>query len=145
MQSFLRGAEKGTPKQLGSAVLNGRPRLFSEQCLRRRRLRGKSRVPAKELLLNLQRDSMQPSLGSVRPLRVLTDFCLKLPYSVFGGAKLSRQLVSHFDGVLVICLGITRRPVEQPQDCLACPVKWIARFRPDVRFWCKRNDCLGCN
>jgi MFS family permease len=76
---------------------------------------------------------MQPSLGSICPVLMVPDVCFKLPYSVFGGAKLSRQLVSHFDGLLVICLSITRRPVEQPQDCLACPVKWVARFRPDVR------------
>ena len=71
-------------------------------------------VPAKEFLLNLYRDLMQPSLGSIRPLLVVPGVCLKLPYSVFGGAKLSRQLVSHFDGLLVVCLSITRRPVEQP-------------------------------
>ena len=70
---------------------------------------------------------MQPSLGSIRPLLVMADACLKFPYPVFSGAKLSRQLVSHFDGLLVICLSITGRPVKQAQDCLACPVKWVAR------------------
>jgi hypothetical protein len=119
--------------------------LIAKKRLRRRWLRGPTIVPAKEFLLNLYRDLMQPSLSPVCPVLVMPGRCLKLPYSVFGGAKLSRQLVSHFDGLLVICLSITRRPVEQPQDCLACPVKWIARFRPDVRFWCKRNDCLCCN
>ena len=89
-------------------------------------------VPAKEFLLNLYRDLIQPSLGPIRPLLVMPGFCLKLPYPIFGAAKLSGQLVSHFDGLLVICLSITRRLVEQPQNCLACPVKWIARFRPDV-------------
>jgi hypothetical protein len=104
--------------------------------------RGATIVPAKEFLLNLYRDLIQPSLSPVCPVLVMPDRCLKFSYPVFSGAKLSRQLVSHFDGVLVICLSVTRRPVEQPQDCLACPVKWIARFRPDVRFWCKRNDCV---
>jgi len=62
-------------------------------------------VPAKEFLLNLYRNLMQSSLGSIRPLLVVPGVCLNLPYSVFGGAKLSRQLVSHFDGLLVVCLG----------------------------------------
>jgi hypothetical protein len=89
MQSFLRGAEKGTPEQLGSAVLNGRPRLFSEQCLRRRWLRGTSRLSANELLLNLQRDSRQPLLGAVRSLLVVPGVGIKLSYPVFSGSKLS--------------------------------------------------------
>ena len=64
-------------------------RLFSEKCLGRRWLRGTTILPAKEFLLNLHRDLMQPSLGSIRPLRVLADFCLKLSYPVFSTSKLS--------------------------------------------------------
>jgi hypothetical protein len=38
-------------------------------------LRGTTIIPTKEFLLNLHRDLMQPSLGSIRPLRVLADLC----------------------------------------------------------------------
>jgi hypothetical protein len=95
--------------------------LAAQKRLGRRWLRGATIVPAKEFLLNLYRDLIQPSLSPVCPVLVMPDRCLKFSYPVFSGAKLSRQLVSHFDGVLVICLSVTRRPVEQPQDCLACP------------------------
>ena len=46
-------------------------------------------VPAKEPLLNLHRDSMQPFLGSVRSLLVVPDVGLKLSYPVFSGPELS--------------------------------------------------------
>ena len=52
--------------------------------------------------------------------------------------------MSHFDGLPVICLGISSGPVKQPQNGLGCPVKWIASFWLGVRFWCERNDCLSC-
>jgi hypothetical protein len=45
--------------------------LAAQKRLRRRWLRGPTVVPAKEPLLNLDRDSMQPLLGSVRPLLVV--------------------------------------------------------------------------
>jgi hypothetical protein len=43
-----------------------------------------------ELLLNLQRDSMQPLFGSVRSLLVVPEVGLKLFYPLFGGAELTR-------------------------------------------------------
>ena len=46
-------------------------------------------VPAKEFLLNLYRDLIQPPLGPICPIVVIADFCVKLPYPVFGAAKLS--------------------------------------------------------
>jgi hypothetical protein len=41
--------------------------------------------------------------------------------------------MSHFDGLLIICLSSSGRPVKQAQNCLAC-VKLIASLRPDVCF-----------
>jgi hypothetical protein len=71
---------------------------------------------------------------------MVPDLCLKLPYSVFSGPELSGQLMSRRESMLVLCLGIIGRAVNQPQNGLGCPVKWVASFRLDVRFWCKRND-----
>jgi hypothetical protein len=36
--------------------------------------------------------------------------------------------------------------VNEPQNGLGCPVKWVASFRHrlDVRFWRKRNDRVCC-
>ena len=46
-------------------------------------------LPAKAFLLTLHRDLMQPSLGSIRPVLLLVDFCLELSYPVFSTSKLS--------------------------------------------------------
>jgi len=58
---------------------------------------------------------MQPSLGSIRPVRVLADYCLKLSYPVFSGPELSGYLMGHRESLLVLCLGISGCPMEQPQ------------------------------
>jgi hypothetical protein len=79
-------------------------------------------------LLNLYRDLIQPSLGSVCPLLVMPHVCLKLPYSVLSGPELTGQLMSHRESLLVLCLGIIGRAVNQPQNGLGCPVKWVASF-----------------
>jgi hypothetical protein len=63
--------------------------LIAKKRLRRRWLRVATVVPAKEFLLNLYRDLMQPSLGSIRPLLVVPGVCLKLSYPVFSTSKLS--------------------------------------------------------
>ena len=54
--------------------------------------------------------------------------------------------MSHRESLLVLCLGIIGRTVDQPQNGLGYPVKWVVTsFRLDVQFWCKRNDRLCCN
>jgi hypothetical protein len=46
--------------------------------------------PPEELLLDLNRDLMQPSLGPLRPVLIMPGISLKLSYPIFSGAKLSR-------------------------------------------------------
>ena len=107
-------------------------------------MRGTSFGPPKELLLDLNRDLIQPPFGPLCPFLMVPGMGLKLSYPIFSGAKLSRSLARHFDSLLVICLGIGSGTVKQPQNGLGCPVKWIASFWLGVRFWCERNDCLSC-
>jgi hypothetical protein len=118
-----------------------------QKCLWWRWLRLTTIVPAKKQLLNLYRDLIQPSLGPVCPLLVMPRVYLKVPYSVLSRPKLSGQLMSHRESLLVLCLGIIGRAVNEPQNGLGCPVKWVASFRHrlDVRFWRKRNDRVCCN
>jgi hypothetical protein len=104
-------------------------RLFSDKCLGRRWLRGATMVSAKESLFNLYRDLIQPSLSPVCPVLVMPGRCLRVSYPVFSGAKLSRQLVSHFHGLLIVCLGSIGRLVKQAQNRLACCVKRVASFQ----------------
>ena len=101
-------------------------------------------VSPEELLLDLNRDLMQPSLSPLCPVLLVPGMGLKLSYPIFCGAKLSRLLARYFERLLVICLGISSGPVKHPQNGLGCPVKWIASFWLGVRFWCERNDCLSC-
>jgi hypothetical protein len=56
----------------------------------RRWLRGTTILPAKEFLLNLHRDLIQPPLGPVCPVLMVPDLCLKLSYPAFSGSKSSR-------------------------------------------------------
>jgi hypothetical protein len=119
--------------------------LAAQKCLRRRWLRGLTVVSAKEQSLNLYRNVIQPSLGSVCPLLVMPRVCLKVPYSVLSRPKLSGHLMGHRESLLVLCLGIIGRAVNQAQNGLGCPVKWVASFRLGARFWCKRNDRVCCN
>jgi hypothetical protein len=44
--------------------------------------------------------------------------------------------------VPVIRLGVCSGPVNQRQNGLGSPVKWIASFWRAVRFWCEPADCL---
>jgi hypothetical protein len=103
-------------------------------------LRGTIFVSREELLLNLNRDLMQPSLSPLCPVLLLPGMGLKLSYPIFCGAKLSRLLARYFERLLVLCLGISGGPLNQPRNGLACPVKWIASFWLGVRFWCELKD-----
>ena len=67
---------------------------------------------------------------------MVPDLCLKLSYSVFSGPELSGQLMSCRESMLVLCLGIIGRAMNQPQNGLGCQVNWIAIFWLGVRFWC---------
>src|SRR6516165_9625482 len=71
--------------------------LTAEERLRRRRLllRVTTLFPAKELLLDLQGDSIQPLLGSVRPVLVIAHRAFKFAYPAFCRPQLRRQLMSH--------------------------------------------------
>jgi hypothetical protein len=120
--------------------------LLAGNCLWRRWLRGTAIVPSKEILLNLHRDLIQPLLGPIRPVLVMPNLCLKLSHPAFSGSNLPGKFVSHFYGLLAICLSSTSRSVQQAQNCLACSVKRIASFGPTVRFRRKGNDgiCYDC-
>ncbi len=82
---FRRTGKRGAVASLDNLSL-----LISGNRLWRRSLRGTTIVSAKEILLNLYRDLVQPPLGPVRPVLVMPNVCLELPYPVFGGAKLNR-------------------------------------------------------
>jgi hypothetical protein len=80
------------------AILNGLWPL----CLGIRWFQETNRVPAKEFLLNLNPDFVHPFFGLVCPVLKKPDLRLKLPYPLFSGSKLRRQIISRFEGRLAI-------------------------------------------
>ena len=62
--------------------------LLAGNCLWWRWLRRAIIVSAKEFLLNLHRDLIQPLLGPIRPVLVMPNLCLKLSHSAFSGSNL---------------------------------------------------------
>jgi hypothetical protein len=62
--------------------------LLAGNCLWWRWLRRAIIVSAKEFLLNLHRDLIQPLLGPIRPVLVMPNLCLKLSHPAFSGSNL---------------------------------------------------------
>ena len=89
-------------------------------------LRGTAIIPAKEFLLNLHRDLIQPFLGPIRPVLVTPDLYLKLSYPIFGRSKLTDSLRASFHGLLIICLGSIGRLANHFQNQVARLLKRIA-------------------
>jgi hypothetical protein len=109
--------------------LTAEKRLWRRRLRLRLRLRGTSLIQTKELLLNLEGDSIQPSLGSVRPFLMMPEVGFQLSYSIFSGSQLSRQLMSHSESLLILRLSIRGCAMKQPQNGLGRPVNRIASFR----------------
>lgn len=65
-----------------------------------------------ELLLDLNRDLMQPSLRPLCPVLLVPGMGFKLSHPIFCGAKLSRLLARYFERLLVLSLGISGGPVN---------------------------------
>ena len=63
--------------------------LLAGNCLWRRWLQGTAITPSKEILLNLHRDLIQPLLGPIRPILVMSNLCLKLSNPAFSGSNLT--------------------------------------------------------
>jgi hypothetical protein len=63
--------------------------LLPGNCLWWRWLRHAIVVSAKEFLLNLYRDLIQPFLGPIRPVLVMPNLRLKLAHPAFSGSNLT--------------------------------------------------------
>jgi hypothetical protein len=146
MTAYLRRSASISESRRGRRRVMNSLSLLAGNSLWRRWLRRTAVVPSEEILLNLHRDLIQPLLGPIRPVLVMPNLCLKLSHPAFSGSNLPGKFVSHFYGLLAICLSSTSRSVQQAQNCLACSVKRIASFGPTVRFRRKGNDgiCYDC-
>jgi hypothetical protein len=77
-QANLRRVHDGLPSRSAKAEEDGGLSLLAGNYLWGRLLRGTAIGSAKELLLDLQRDLIQPFLGPIRSILVVPNLCLKL-------------------------------------------------------------------
>jgi hypothetical protein len=82
-------------------------------------------LPEKSLL-NLGEDLVEPLLGAISSLLVISYVGLQLHDPVFGSAEFLSELLSKFEGVLTVRLGYTRRLMQQTQDAAAGAIQFIA-------------------
>jgi hypothetical protein len=85
-------------------------------------------LPEKSLL-DLREDLVEPLLGAIRSLLVISYVRLKLRDPVFGGTKFLREFLSKLKGVLAIRLGYSSCLVQQAQNAAAGAIQFIALAR----------------
>jgi hypothetical protein len=81
----------------------------------------------------LSGDLVQPLLGPIRPVLVMTDSCLKLSYPIFSPSKLTGDVATRLHGVLITGLGSIGRLANHLQDQPARLLKRIASFGLAIR------------
>ena len=69
---------------------------------------------------------MQPFLGAICPIFIVSNICLELIDPVLGSSKLIRKLLSGLTCRLEVCLSRVSRLVNQPQNGTPCPVQLIS-------------------
>ena len=79
----------------------------------------------KKSLLDLGKDLVEPLLGAVGSLLVISYIRFKLHDSIFGRAKFRRELLCKIKGVLTVRFGYTRRLVQQAQDAATGAVQFV--------------------
>lgn len=85
----------------------------------------------KESLLNLGEDLVEPLLGAVRSLLVISYVRFQLRDPVFGRTEFLRELLSKIECVLTVRFGYTRRLVQQTQDAATGAIQFI------TLIWCR--------
>ena len=103
----FRSAQRGAGGGPSWACASIRPLRSHVSTLWRRWLRRTAVVPSEDSCSNLHRDLIQPLLGPIRPVLVMPNLCLKLSHPAFSGSNLPGKFVSHFYGLLAICLSST--------------------------------------
>jgi hypothetical protein len=79
-----------------------------------------------ESLLNLGEDLVEPLLGAIRSLLIVSYVRLELRDPVLSRTKFVRELLSEFKGVLTIRLGDAGRLMQQTQNTATGAVQFVA-------------------
>jgi hypothetical protein len=89
-------------------------------------------------LLDLREDLVEPLLGAIGSLLIISYVRLQLRDPVFGRTEFLRELLSDFEGVLTVRLGYTRRLMQQTQDATAGAIQFVALVWRRA-FWAGAN------
>jgi hypothetical protein len=116
-------------------------------------LRLDKRLPpgrVKKFLLNLGRNVLQPFLGTISPILIVSDIHLEIIYLVVGssklivsGSKLIREFLSDLPCFLEVCCSRISSTANQPKNCIPCPVDYFG-FRTLFRG-IRNNGLRICN
>jgi hypothetical protein len=68
---------------------------------------------------------MQPFLGTIRPILIVSDIRLEIIYLVVGSSKLIRKFLSGLSCLLDACLSAGSRLANQSKNGIAGPVHYI--------------------
>ena len=75
---------------------------------------------------------MQPFLGAICPILIVSNFRLEVIYLVLGSSKLIvgsskliRKFLSELSCLLEVCHSRVGRPVNQSENCIRCLVHYI--------------------
>jgi hypothetical protein len=82
-----------------------------------------------ESLLNLGEDLVEPLLGAIRSLLIVSYVRLELRDPVFSRTKFVREPLSKIEGVLTIRLGDAGRLMQQTQNTATGAVQFVALIR----------------
>jgi hypothetical protein len=69
---------------------------------------------------------MQPFLGAICPILIVSDVRLEFIYLVVGGAEPIRETLSSISGVLELSLSHISRLVNKSKNRIACSVQLIS-------------------
>jgi hypothetical protein len=83
----------------------------------------------KKSFFNLYRNVMQPLVRSVGSILIVPDIRFKFSYSVFGGSKLTRKLVSNVQSAFAVFFRDGSRLLKHAQKGISSTVQKIAIVR----------------
>jgi len=114
----------------------------------------------KEFLLDLRRNLLQPFLGAIGSILIMSDIRLELIYLVVSDSKLIvsglklivssseliRKFLSDFSCLAQVCCSCVSRPANQSKNSVPCPVQNFGfRTRPSLFRSMQNNGRCICN
>jgi hypothetical protein len=101
----------------------------------------------KKPLLDFRRNLLQPFLGTISPLLIVSDIRLESIYLIVSspkllvsGSQLVRKFLSDFPRLSEVCRSRVCHPTNQPEDSIPCAVYYFGFRTGTFRIKCIRNS-----